>query len=424
MDATEIKDIKDQIAYETARSDAPEGYPAFPDLPGKRYTDDAFFELEKDHLWRKTWMLAAHMDEIQEPGCHKLWERAGQPIIIVHDKKGNVNAFYNTCRHRGAPVVTEEFGKGSRLVCGYHGWNFSLEGELVSIRDKRDFPELDFSCRGLHSIRCERFGNMVFVNFDLEAPSLLEYLGPVAAQWEEFQFENSRLVHRYTIDLQCNWKIAMEANMEVYHVKSIHPETVDVLLDYKGNVNTLYPRGHGRMIAPSRPDRDKTGILAPPSDTRPSMDTVGEIGKTCTQSYNIVPNWVSPLSDKGFPVLLFWPTSINTTTFEVWWFGADWGEGEKPSEWEGYIENFHGVLLEDTQFGDWIQKSVESYAFDGVPLSYQEARIYHWHQQVDQVIGVENIPEDLRVEPVITEKWLDPNDTEERLRQYHQAAAE
>jgi hypothetical protein len=68
------------------------------------------------------------------------------------------------------------------------------------------------------------------------------------------------------------------------------------------------------------------------------------------------------------------------------------------------------VLQEDTQFGDWIQKSMQSYGFKGVPLSYQEMRIYHWNQSADRMIGIENIPPELRVAQVIGEEWIYPND--------------
>ena len=73
-------------------------------------------------------------------------------------------------------------------------------------------------------------------------------------------------------------------------------------------------------------------------------------------------------------------------------------------------ESLVQVLLEDTEFGAWIQKSVKSYGFNGIPLSYQEARIYHWHQSADQLIGIENIPPELRVEQVIGSDWIYPND--------------
>ena len=68
------------------------------------------------------------------------------------------------------------------------------------------------------------------------------------------------------------------------------------------------------------------------------------------------------------------------------------------------------VLLEDTQFGLAIQKSMESSGFQGVPLSYQEARIYHWNQWADRIIGIDNIPQELRVSQVMGDEWLMPND--------------
>ena len=88
-----------------------------------------------------------------------------------------------------------------------------------------------------------------------------------------------------------------------------------------------------------------------------------------------------------------------------------WPEGHKPDLWtvnEG--SELCQVLVEDTQFGEKIQQSMESYGFEGVPLSYQEARIYHWNQAADKMIGPDNIPEELRVQQVIGEEWIYPND--------------
>src|SRR5512143_3289486 len=108
MDAQEIATLRALMEYEAGRKAPPPGFPRLPDIPAGRYTDPRFYQLEQEHLWRKTWLLAGHMDEIPEPGCFRLWERAGQPVVLVHARSGEVNAFYNTCRHRGAPVVTEE----------------------------------------------------------------------------------------------------------------------------------------------------------------------------------------------------------------------------------------------------------------------------------------------------------------------------
>jgi len=428
MDAQEIRTLRELMEYEASRTAPPPGFPTLPDIPAGRYTDPRFYELEQEHLWRKSWLLAGHIDEVPEPGCFRLWDTAGQPVVIVHARSGEINAFYNTCRHRGAPVVTEQSGKANLLVCRYHGWSYDHDGKLLKIRDPEDFQDFDMSCRSLISIRCERFGNLIFVNFDPDAPTLLEWLGPVADDWKEFQFDKCRLAARHIFDLSCNWKVAMEANTEVYHVKSIHPATVSPALDDRRNVNTLFPNGHGRMVAPSR--MNDTGELVRTrryAAGQAEFETVGEIGRTCTQSYGVFPNWVSPLSPFSIPPLLFWPNGIDKCRLETFTFAPDWGDGEAPDVWTvNKGESLSQVLLEDTEFGKWIQKSMQSYGFKGVPLSYQEARIYHWNQFADQIIGIDRIPPELRVAQVIGPEWVWPNDPRRELlnSRTHAVAAE
>ncbi|HET6471265.1 MAG TPA: aromatic ring-hydroxylating dioxygenase subunit alpha [Pseudomonadales bacterium] len=410
MNAAEIATLRALMEYEASRTEPPRGFPLLPDLPGGRYTDPRFFALELQHVFRKSWLLAGHVDEVPEPGCFRLWERAGQPVVIVHGDDGAIRAFYNTCSHRGAPIVTDSSGKRPRLTCRYHGWSYALDGRLLAIRDPEDFRGLDFSCRGLAPVRCERFGNLIFVNFDADAPTLLEWLGPIAQEWEEFRFDRCRLAARHVFDLQCNWKIAMEANTEVYHVRSIHPKTVAPILDDRRNVNTLYRNGHGRMVAPTPPGANERMTMRAAAGT-PQIESVGEIARTCTQSYGIFPNWVSPLSPYVLPPLIFWPNGIDACRLETWTFAPDWGDAPKPDMWtvdDG--ARLAQVLIEDTEFGNWIQKSVRSYGFRGVPLSYQEARIYHWNQWADRMIGIDNIPPELRVAQVIGDEWIYPND--------------
>jgi len=410
MSAEAIQTLRLVMEYEAARTEPPQGWPNMPDIPAGRYIDPRYFELEIAHLWRKSWLLASHIDEVPEPGCFRLWEQAGQPVVIVHAESGAINAFYNTCSHRGAPVVTEEFGQARRLTCSYHGWSYNHEGELKGLRDPEDFRDLDRSCRGLKPVRCERFGNLIFVNFDPDAPSLLDWLGPIAQEWEEFQFDKCRLSARHSFDLECNWKIAMEANTEVYHVRSIHPKTVSPILDDRRNVNTLYANGHGRMIAPTPAGRSNLEAVAAPVDL-PQIETVGEIARTCTQSYGLFPNLVAPLSQYASPPIMFWPNGIDKCRMECWTMAPDWGDGEGPDLWTvNRGESLCDVLKEDTQFGLKIQQSMQSYGFAGVPLSYQEARIYHWNEAADRLIGIDNIPPELRVAQVIGDEWIYPND--------------
>ncbi|MEM6710412.1 MAG: aromatic ring-hydroxylating dioxygenase subunit alpha, partial [Pseudomonadota bacterium] len=389
MSPDQVASLRALMEYEANRTEPPRAFPALPDLPPGRYTDPRFFELEHQHLWRKSWLFAAHTDEFPVTGAYRLWEMGGQPVLLVRNEQGDINAFYNTCRHRGAPIVTDAAGQRDRLVCRYHGWTYNHEGDLLAVRDPEDFKDLDLSCRGLTRVRCERFGNLVFVNFDPEAPTLRAWLGPVADEWEEFRFDRCRLAARHVFDLECNWKIAMEANTEVYHVRSIHPKTVAPILDDRRNVNTLYANGHGRMVAPVPAHTQKNNPVYQNSEAA-TVESVGEIARTCTQSYGLFPNWVSPLSERAIPPLLFWPNGIDRCRLETWTLAPDWGDAPPPDLWtENNGERLGQVLREDTEFGVWIQKSVQSHGFRGVPLSYQEARIYHWNQWADRIIGID-----------------------------------
>jgi phenylpropionate dioxygenase-like ring-hydroxylating dioxygenase large terminal subunit len=340
-----------------------------------------------------------------------------------------VRAFYNTCRHRGAPVVTADRGKASRLMCGYHNWTYKTDGTLVGVPERQDFPpDFDLSCRGLLPVRCERLGNVIFVNFDDGAMPLKEWMGPLWDEWAEFAFDRIRLAARHSFDLQCNWKIAMEANMEVYHVPFIHPNTVAPLVDSRRNLNTLYPHGHARMLAPAprQTDREHVRAIDSPPGWQP-IESVGELGRTATQSYTLFPNWVSPLSNYFVPPLVFWPTSLTTTRLELVTMALDWGDGPAPDLWtvpdasQPNGRQMSPIILEDTQFGEAIQQSVQSAAFRSVPLSYQEARIYAFHQSLDAMIGAANVPPALRAEPVIGPEWVWPNDP--RVAQMEREAA-
>ena len=407
--------LRPMMAYEKGRTAPPEGFPALPDLPGRRYVDPRFYELEQEHLWKNAWLLAGHLDELPQIGAFKKWEQIGQPLFLIRAGETQVNAFYNTCRHRGAPVVLEETGKANLLVCKYHNWTYNHDGALVALRDPHDFVGLDRNCRSLKAVRCELYGRLIFVNLNPDAPPLLEALGPFIDEWKPFAFDRLRLVKRYEKALACNWKIGIEANMEVYHVNSIHPQTVASVLDYATNVNTLYPGGHGRMMALNLPATLVSGHETPPDD-RPRIEGVGAAALACTQSYNVFPNFVSPMGNMGIPLMLFWPRGLRQSVLEVYWLGGDWRDAPRPKFWDLYMDAFDAVLEEDSQFGAGMQRSMESDAMAGIPLSYQEVRIYHAHAAMDEVIGRNRVPADLQVPDVIGQEWLHPADTETRTR--------
>jgi len=395
MDTATVQRFIDGMKFESERTAPPDGFPPLPDIPAGRYTDPAFLELEAAHLWRKSWLYACHMDELPERGSFMLWKKTGSPILIVRGKDDVVRAFYNTCRHRGGPLVKTACGKVDGLVCGYHGWTYDLEGRLVNLRDKRDFPGLDLTSRPLIGVRCERFHNWIFINEDPAAQPLLEHVQPFPAYFSQFDPDCWRLVVKESFDVACNVKVLLDAFLEVYHLKSIHQNTVDRFLDHRGTTIALYPNGHSIMVTPNRrPDWQDPGTRG-----MRKIESATVVSSRNNPSFNFYPNLVAPVDPSGVPFLTFWPTSVTSMRIECHWFAPDWGGGPPPELWKTRVANFDRILDEDLQFGPQIQESLMSPGFRGIPLSYQERRIYHWHEELDRRIGRDRIPAALRVEP-------------------------
>ena len=395
MKAAVEKSLYAGMKSEQDREGPPPGFPELPVIPGGRYTDPAFLALEERHLWKRSWLYALHVDELPRPGSYRLWRKTGSPIILVRDRDGAIRAFYNTCRHRGAPLVEKDAGETKGSFCRYHGWSYDLTGRLLAVREKRDFPNMEPSCFGLNQVRCERFGNFVFVNEDPDAPPLLEALSPIPAHLENLQFDSIRHIASSSFEIACNVKILLDAFLETYHLKSIHPQTVDRFLDSRGTHAVLWPNGNSMMCTPHR----RADWRDPGAVGMPEVPTVESIFAQQNPSYLFYPNLVTPPSATGTPMITFWPKTARSMVVDVHWFAPEGAEGHEL--WPTRMSNFERILEEDTQFAPRIQESVETAGFGGMYVSYQERRIYHWHEELDRRIGTANIPEHLRVRPVL-----------------------
>jgi len=402
MEAAATARAKDLMAYETARTAPPQGFPKLPDIPAARYINSDFLALEKERLWKRAWLYAGHADQLANPGSWFLTRNTGSPILVVRDLDGTIRAFYNTCQHRGAPLVAETSGEGRGFVCPYHGWSYKLDGSLIAVRDRRDFVDLDFTCRSLVAVRCETLGQLIFVNEDPEAGALREHLGPMANELDQYQLDRLKFVDSRSYEVQSNVKVLLDAFLEVYHLKSVHQSTVDRFLDHRGMFVTLWPHGHSRMITPNRrPDWRDPGTI-----DMPRIDTVTEVPANNNVSYHIFPNFVMPASDTGVPLLQFWPTSDRSCRVVSTWIAPDYDPATENPLWEARKRNWERILYEDLQFAPQIQESLESPGFRGIPLNYQERRIYHWHEECDRRIGLNHVPPETAVEQVLAD-WVE-----------------
>jgi len=398
MDDELIRRIEAQLAEESERRAPPPEWPVLPDLPVGRYTDPELARLEADVLFRRTWVYAGHESELPEPGSYLVFDRTGAPILVVRGHDGVVRAFYNTCRHRNAPVVRGSCGTARRLVCTFHSWAYDLGGSLVAVPDEYAFAGLDRAERGLVPVRCETWLGFIFVNEDEAAMPLLDFLGPLAREiTPEYAGQPLRIVHRRRLTLPCNWKVAVEAFLEVYHLRTVHPKTLAPYLDGKASAVALFPQGHSRMVTRAAvTEGGKAG-----HEGLPSMPTVSRLVRETSTSYLIFPNVITPLGHAGFPLLLAWPRGPESTDYEWIYFALDWGGGDPPAAWEQRLALFDSIMDEDMQNLEPMQRSLASAGARGIPLSWPERRIWHFDVHVDRAIGADRIPDGLRVPPLL-----------------------
>src|SRR5690606_3792628 len=159
------------------------------------YTDPQFYELEMEHMWKKSWLHAGHISELPKEGSYKLFEQLGLSIIVSRGLDGQIRAFHNICRHRGSALLLEKTGTARRFVCPYHAWGYTSDGKLQTVPEERNFPCLDKENRGLLPVRCETVRGMIYINLDDDAVPLAEYLAFEGIELGDFPLEDMVVKH-------------------------------------------------------------------------------------------------------------------------------------------------------------------------------------------------------------------------------------
>jgi len=199
-------------------------------IPAERYYDEEFFRLENEKLWPHVWQMACRLEEIPHIGDYVEYTILDKSVIVVRTKNG-VKAFHNACRHRGVRLVTGAGNCGKPgFICPFHGWRWNSEGQNTFVFGKEIFnPELlDKAEINLAPCRVEFWAGCAFINFDADAPALLDCLGPVAETLDARNVGLLKMDWWYGTVLPTNWKLAMEAFMEGYHVMRTHPQLHDL----------------------------------------------------------------------------------------------------------------------------------------------------------------------------------------------------
>ena len=222
-------------------------------IPSKRYYDPEFYRLETEKLWPHAWQMACRLDQIPEIGDYTEYSNLGKSVVIVRTKSG-VKAFHNACRHRGVQLA-EGHGNcaGKGFICPFHGWRWNLDGKNTFVYGRHMFDEavLPEDDVALKPCRIDVWGGCAFINFDDNAPAFRDTIGPLTERMDKYQIDKLQAEWWYSTVLPANWKVAMEAFMEGYHVMRTHPQ----LHNAAGQLyNSMYGQDTGGIAQPVNPN--------------------------------------------------------------------------------------------------------------------------------------------------------------------------
>ena len=193
--------------------------------------DPEFYELEKEAVFRRSWLNLGRVEQLPRPGTYftRELEFLGVSILVVRDLQGEIRAFHNVCSHRGNKLMwnedpaEESRGSCRAIACKYHGWRYGLDGQIDYVHNAAEFFDLKAERLALPRIHLDTWAGWLWINLEKEPrQSLREFLTPTVAKVEEYPFEKMTQSYHFQADIEANWKLYMDAFQELYHVPYVH----------------------------------------------------------------------------------------------------------------------------------------------------------------------------------------------------------
>ena len=203
--------------------------PLVQSLEGRFYADPAVFTAERERIFRRTWQIAGHESAWEAAGRFRTIDIAGASVFVVRDESGELRAFRNACRHRGARLV-DGMGACTTIRCPYHAWQYGLDGQLLETPWFGEATPFDLSGLGLTVVALETWRGLVFVSLEPEG-ALIDQLGDTPSLLTDTPLEAMVELDGRSFVEPINWKTYVDQFTEFYHSPAVHGSDRSVGID-------------------------------------------------------------------------------------------------------------------------------------------------------------------------------------------------
>ncbi len=256
-----------------------ERHPTSSGFSMERYTSSEFLQRELERMFPNVWQMACHTSDIPDTGDFVTYDLGQASYLLVRTTSGKVRGFVNSCLHRGTQLCDGR-GQASELRCPYHGWSWSLEGELSHVPAEWDFPDLNRSEYSLPEIHVQTWNDWVFICPSDDPPNFEAYLEDLPRHFRQLRPQRRYVRAHVAKASSCNWKVALEAFLESYHVRYTHPQLTVGTGGFETEYSVLPGRRYtSRMITPiGVPGGEGEGEITP-QDVLDNMYRSGRIAQ-------------------------------------------------------------------------------------------------------------------------------------------------
>lgn len=344
--------------------------------PVASYTDPERLERELGILFRRYPLLMGLSNRIPEPGDYFADDNCGVPILVVRDHDGEVRAFLNVCRHRGAQVARGCGHVKRTFVCPYHGWSYDSRGKLVGIPDGRNFEGVDRETHGLVALPAgERFGCIWVQPEPGSTMDVDEALGDLGSELASYGFESYLHYTTRVLRRRMNWKMLIDTFLEPYHFGVLHPTTVAPL--FLHNICLFHPFGLNM-----RETLPRQSIV----EMRELPESEWDLVKHTAIVYLLFPNSVIVMQRDHAEVWRIFPVEgrVDECVAFLEFYIPEPATSESAHEhWRRNLDlTLRTVEEEDFPTGEGIQRGLMSGAQTHLTYGRNEPALQHWQRCV------------------------------------------
>ena len=335
------------------------------------YTSNEILTQEYENIFFNHWICGGRESELSEPGQYKIINIGSESIIILKDHKNKIRSYYNLCRHRGTRLCENPNGKFSNSIqCKYHGWAYSLNGNLIGSphMDKvQNFYKSDF---GLHPVPLKLWEGFIFINLSKNPIDFENSFEPIIGKFREWNISDLHIFDKKFYRVKGNWKLVIQNYCECYHCPILHPDLA-AIHNYMSGKNDLY---EGAFLGGYMEfNKNKKSITESGQLCCPILPNITKENENRVYYYSIFPNMLLSLHPEYVMFHTIWPDGNNQCTVECYWlFTKNVVESTnyKPQE---AVDFWDLTNKQDWHISELSQLGIQSRKYFPSPYSGQES---------------------------------------------------